>query len=135
MIGNEFIVIYDSSTVGFATDYSLSVDKKIIDVTTLMSGAWGDKMVGSKDWSFDFNGLVSRATDSSIAGSYNYIMTKFLTSDASVVVCAKPTVAGNKYLTGAGFLNSVKMQGGVGDKPVTFSGSVSGTGPLTEATV
>jgi hypothetical protein len=26
------------------------------------------------------------------------------------------------------------MQGGVGDKPVTFSGSITGTGPLTPTT-
>lgn len=133
LIGNEFVVIYDGSTVGYATDYSLSVNKKRIDVTTLASGRWGDSMVGSMDWSFDFSGLVSRTSGDSSRG-YDYIMNNFLTVDASVVVAAKPNVAGNKYLTGSGFLSSVKMSGGVGDKPVTFNGTVDGAGPLTQAT-
>jgi hypothetical protein len=133
MIGNEFAVIYDGSTCGMATDYSLTVNKKIIDTTTLSSGTWNDSKVGSKNWKVDFNGMVSRTVGDASIG-YSAIMTKFLASDASVGIAIVPNVSSNFYLTGSGFTDSIKMSGGVGDKPVTFSGSITGTGPLTSTT-
>jgi hypothetical protein len=135
MIGNEFALIYDGSVCGMATDYSLIVNKKIIDTTTLSSGTWGDSKVGQKDWSVDFTGLVSRTSGDSSRG-YQYIMTQFITYDTSIAVAICPSgVSGNFYLIGSGFTDSIKMQGGVGNKPVTFSGKVTGTGALNASTV
>ena len=133
MIGNEFAIIYDGSTCGMGTDYSLSVNKKIIDTTTLSSGTWGDSKVGSKNWKVDFNGLVSRTVGDASIG-YSSIMTKFLASDAAVTIAIVPNVSDNFFLTGKGFTDSIKMSGGVGDKPVTFSGSITGTGALDAST-
>lgn len=133
MIGNEFTLIYDGSSCGMATDYTLTVGKKIIDTTTLSSGTWNDSKVGSKNWKIDFNGLVSRTVGDASIG-YSYIMNKFLTSDASIGVWIQPNVSSNFYVTGSGFTDNIKISGGVGDKAVTFSGSVTGTGPLTPST-
>jgi predicted secreted protein len=134
--GREFTIIADSSNggmvVGYATDFTLTINKKTVDVTTLASAGWTDKMVTDKDWSFDVTGLVSRTSGDASVG-YNYLMNQILTNDASVQIGAKPIQTGNTYFTGGAFLTNVKESGGVG-KPVTYSFTAEGTGPLSSAT-
>lgn len=132
LLSKEFVVLMDASVVGYATDFTFSVDKKIVDITTLSSAGWTDNMVTDKNWSIDFNGLVSRTAGDSSRG-YNYFMNSILTVDTSIAGVIKPTVTGNQYWLGSGFLTGVKMQGSVGEK-VTFSGSFVGSGPLSSST-
>jgi predicted secreted protein len=131
-LGREFVVIFDSSVVGLATDFTFSVDKKTVDITSLASAGWVEKLPMDKEWKIDFNGLVSKTSGDSSRG-YNYIMNSIQISDASVYCAIKPIAASNTYWAGNGYLTSCKMQGGVG-KQVTFSGAVEGTGATTSLT-
>jgi hypothetical protein len=132
ILGKEFVIVYDGSAIGLATDFTLSVDKKTVDVTTLASAGWTDYMAMDKNWTVDFNGLVSR-TSGDVSRGYGYLMNSMLTVDTSVVGYVKPNFVGNDYWYGNGFLTSLKLTGGVGNK-VTFSGSFQGTGSLTKGT-
>lgn len=133
MMSKEFTVIYDGSTVGYATSFDLTINKESIDITILASDGWKNFVMGDKDWSVSFDGLVTRTTGDGSRG-YDYIVNNLITSDASVVIAIKPTIASNKYLTGVGFLENVNMTGSAG-AVATFSGSVRGTGVLTQTTV
>lgn len=132
MQAKEFTLIYDSSVVAYATSFDLKIAKNSIDVTTLSSAGWNDYIMGDKDWTIGFDGLVCRSTGDASRG-YNYIVNQLCTSDASVVVAVKPNVAGNTYLTGVGYIDSINLKGGVGDK-ATFTGSIRGTGALSSST-
>lgn len=132
MLAKEFVLIYDSSAVGYATDFTLSVDKKTVDITTLASAGWTDSMVTDKSWNVDFNGLVTRSVADTSIG-YTYLMTSLLTVDTSVYCAIRPNVSSNTFWDGTGYLTGVKMSGAVGEK-VTFSGTFLGAGPLTSRT-
>lgn len=133
MMSKEFTVIYDSSIVGYATSFDLTINKESIDITILASDGWKNFVMGDKDWSVSFDGLVTRTSGDGSRG-YDYIVNNLITSDASVVIAIKPTIASNKYLTGVGFLENVNMTGSAG-AVATFSGSVRGTGALSQTTV
>lgn len=133
MMSKEFTVIYDSSVVGYATSFDLTINKESIDITILASDGWKNFVMGDKDWSVSFDGLVTRTSGDSSRG-YDYIVNNLITSDASVVIAIKPTIASNKYLTGVGFLENVNMTGSAG-AVATYSGTVRGTGSLTQTTV
>lgn len=127
VLGREMILIYDSSVVGFGQNYSFGGEKEMIEVTTLSSNGNKEYRPGDKGYTFDFDGLVSRTVGDSSRG-FTYIMSNFINSDASLVVAAKLDVSGNTYYEFVGFAKSIKLQGGIGNKPVTFSGSVQPTG-------
>lgn len=133
MLSKEFTVIYDASVVGYATSFDLTINKETIDITILASDGWKNFVMGDKEWSVSFDGLVTRTTGDGSRG-YDYLMNNIISSDASVVIAIKPTIASNKYLTGVGFLESMNLTGSAGDK-ATYSGSVRGTGALTQTTV
>lgn len=128
ILGREMVVIYDSSVVGFATDFTWGGDKDFVEITTLSSGGNKEFLPVSKSYAFDFNGLVSKTSGDSSRG-YNYIMSNFINSDASVVAGIKLEVSGNTYYEMTAYLKSVKAQGDK-DGLVTFSGSVQPTGAV-----
>jgi predicted secreted protein len=133
LLGSQCTVLYDSSVVGFATDFDLTVNKESIDITKLTSGSWKENMVDMKDWSISFNGLVT-TTDASVTINYDDLMYDIKNSSTAVTVGIKPTATSNKYETGLAFLTTLGMSGTVGDK-VTFAGTLTGTGALTTSTV
>lgn len=131
LLGSEFVIKVAGIPVYYATDFTFSVDKKEIPINTLGSGLWSTFKMERKNWGIEFNGMVARTTGDTSVG-YDYFMRSIITSDASMVGCVQADVSSNFYVTGAGFLKGVKLQGGT-DGLATFSGSFLGTSPLTEA--
>ena len=137
ILGQEMTIVYsDSSTgantvIGVGTSYGLNINKSMVDVTSLLSGGWKDQYPDYKDWSVDFDGLVSRTTGDTSVG-FDYLV-QSIKKDASVLIALKPNFAGNKYEQGVGYINKLSLKGGK-DGAVTFSGSVSGIGALTTVT-
>lgn len=131
ILGQEMTIQYGNSTMGVATSFGLNINKSMVDVTSLASAGWKEQYPDYKDWSVDFDGLVSRTSgDASIGFDYLVMDIK---RDASVMISIKPNVTSNKYESGVGYITKLTMKGGK-DGAVTFSGSVSGTGPLTTNT-
>ena len=131
ILGQEMTIQYDGSVFGVATSYGLNINKSMVDVTSLISGGWKEQYPDYKDWSVDFEGLVSRTTGDNSRG-YDYLVMD-IKRDASIVIAIKPNFASNKYEEGVGFISKIALKGGK-DGAVTFSGSVTGTGPLTTKT-
>jgi hypothetical protein len=127
-------IVIDGSTLGCATDFSLSVTKDMIEIACLSSSGAKQASPDLYGWTVSFSGLrMQSATVDSGAMSYDELVNNLVTSDASIGIYILPDVSANKYMTGAGYLTSISMEGGVGS-PVTFSGEVQGSGPLTQAT-
>jgi hypothetical protein len=132
LFSKQMSIVIDGSTLGCATDFSLSVDKDLIEIACLESTS-KSSVPDLYSWTISFNGMVIRtsARDAGKAGFEN-LMTKIM-SDASIAIYILPNVSTNTYYTGAGYLSNVTMDGGVGSA-VTFSGEVTGSTPLTVAT-
>jgi len=136
LFSKQMSIVVDGSILGCATDFSLSVDRDLIEVACL-SDTTGFKqsvpdLVG---WSMSFSGLVMQeaSVDSGRASFYDLMDNLIGNTDASVGVYILPDVSANTYWTGAGYIASLSMDGGVGSA-VTFSGEVTGTGALVGTT-
>lgn len=124
----------DASTVACATDFSVSVNKDMIEIACL--GAEGAKrsVPDLYGWTISGSGMVIR-TDSLATGAYSLfdMADSLLDTDASVAVSIIPDVSANKYFSGAGYFTSLTMDGGVGS-PVTYSFTITGDGELAVST-
>lgn len=134
LFSKQMSIVIDGSTLGCATDFSLSVTKDMIEVACLTSTGAKQSIPDLYGWTVSFSGLrmTTASTDSGKMG-YDVLVNKLISSDASVGVYILPDVSSNKYLSGAGYLSTMSMEGGVGS-PVTFSGEIAGSGPLVQVT-
>jgi len=133
LFSKQMSIVIDGSTLGCATDFSLAVNKDIIEIACLDSEGAKKSVPDMYGWTMSFSGMVMQ-TAGIDSGKYSYekLMANIQT-DASLAVYILPDVSANTYYTGAGYLTSISMEGGVGS-PVTFSGEITGSGALTTAT-
>jgi len=132
IIGKDFQILVDGSVMAFAESFEYSLDKKEIDVTNLSSAGWDEFVLGSKGWSGSMNSLIVRTADTS--RGYDYLLNAYLTSDASMAVAFKPTIASNSYVTGGAYLTSLKVSNSGLNSQTTYSATFKGTGPLSKLT-
>jgi len=127
-------IVIDGSTLICGTDFSLAITKDMIEIACLTATGAKQQVPDLYGWTVSFSGLrmQSASVDSGYL-SYDFLANKLITSDASVSIYIYPDVSSNHYLSGAGYLSSLSMDGGVGS-PVTFSGEIAGDGPLTQQT-
>jgi len=129
LLSKQMSIVIDGSTLGCATDFSLSVNKDLIEIACLDADS-KQSIPDLYGWTVSFSGMVMRtSTIDSGKAAYEDLMSTIMT-DASVAVHILPDVSANAYYTGAGYLSSVSMDGGVG-AAVSFSGEITGSGPLT----
>jgi len=72
ILSKDFVLRYGGQVIAKCKDFTLDINKETIEVTTLDSDGWKQKLVDMKEWSASFNGLVARAVsgDVDIALSY-----------------------------------------------------------------
>ena len=134
LLGPQMTILYDASLIAYAQDFDFTVNREVIDITTLSSGYWKEHMVNMKDWSISFNGLVTSTDASDVSIGYDGLLYDIKNQSSSITVGIKPNASGNKYETGKAFLSTLSMSGTV-DGAVTFSGEVVGTADLSTYTV
>lgn len=130
LFSKQMSIVIDGSTMGCATDFSLAVNKDMIEIACLSSTGAKQQVPDLYGWTVSFSGMVMQTKTKTQYG-YEELMAKIVT-DASVAIYILPDVSSNAYYTGAGYLTSVTMDGGVGS-PVSFSGEIIGDGALTKA--
>jgi len=133
LFSKSMSIVIDGSTLGCATDFSLSISKDMIEVACLTASGAKQNIPDLYGWTVSFSGL--RLQSASVdAGdmSYDILVNQLITSDASVAIYLLPDVSLNYYMSGAGYLSSISMDGGVGS-PVSFSGEIAGDGALSQA--
>lgn len=136
LFSKQILIQFDGSTLGCATDFSLSVDKDFIEIACLGQGATASKqqVPDLYGWSVSFSGLVMQeSTVDANTKSFYELMDNLLSSDASIGVYIVPDVSSNSYYGGAGYLSSLSMDGGVGSA-ITYSGEILGDGDLDSLT-
>lgn len=127
-------VVIDGSTMACCTDFSLSMNRDLIEVACLDSEGAKLSIPDMYGWSVSGSGMVIRTTgmDAGDTGLFDMAST-ILTSDASVLVQILPDVSTQEYFSGAGYFSSLSMEGGVG-APVTYSFEITGSGVLSVLT-
>ena len=134
LFSKSMSVVIDGSTLGCASDFSIQITKDMIEIACLDSTGAKQQVPDLYGWTVTFSGMVIRtSTVDSGDMQFDALANKIISSDAPLGIYILPDVSANKYLVGAGYLSSLSMDGGVGS-PVTFSGEIVGSGPLTQST-
>lgn len=121
-------IYIDASTVGCATDFSLSLDRDMIEVACMDASGAKQNIPDMHGWSVSGSGLVIRTATQTGYGMFE-MADSLMNSDASIGIMIKPDVSANKYYSGSGYFSSISMEGGVG-AAVTYSFEITGSGPL-----
>lgn len=87
ILSKEFTIIYGGEVIAYATDFSLEINKEIIDITKL-GDSWKNKLVDTKEFKVSFNNMVTRG-ENIIALLWNPA-TSYVTGDFAII-------AGNAY--------------------------------------
>jgi predicted secreted protein len=112
------------------TDFTLEINKEVIEITSLSSQGWKEKLVDLKEWKVSFNALVTRGADATYS-VYDEMLTNIVSSDDALTVAMADTgVGGTIGLSGSAFLTALSTGVQVGDK-MTYNGSLEGTGALS----
>lgn len=141
-LSKELLVVYNGQSIAKATSFTFEINKSEIDVSNLDSNSWNQKLVDNKDWSMSFDGLVTRNTITGTSYSemtgtthidFDNLLQEVKTNDDAVTVALVSRITGDKYETGLGFITALSATGSVG-AAMTYSGTISGTGALTQKT-
>lgn len=112
------------------TDFTLEINKEVIEITSLSSQGWKEKLVDLKEWKVSFNALVTRGADATYS-VYDEMLSNIVSSDDALTVAMADTgVGGTIGLSGSAFLTALSTGVQVGDK-MTYNGSLEGTGALS----
>lgn len=125
----EYGVYWGGSKVGNLTDFSVSVDGEVINISDFDSGDWNDKLAGRKDWTMDLS-LYHNPEDDTVQATLGSDMFTSGRSDTIAIKKASPS-SGDVELTGTGILGNMSWDGSGADEALTSSFSVEGNGELT----
>lgn len=141
-LAKELFIVYNGQAIAKATSYTFNLNKSEIDISSLDSDGWAEKLADQKDWNFDFDGMVTRGivtgtSYSEMTGTthmdFNALLEQIKTNDEPVEVALSSRVSGDTYQSGMALLTSLSESGSVG-AAVTYSGTLAGTGTLTTKT-
>ncbi len=141
-LAKEFVVKIGDMVVARCTDFSFSVNRETIDVTSFDTEGWVEKMSDNKDWTLSFGSMVTReATASELgydsgktglgSGTYENLLDHFLTGTGDYpITVALQLDSGSGFIEGPGILQGLDVDGSIGDK-ATYSGTIEGAGKIT----
>lgn len=111
-LSKEFSLIFDGTAIAKATDFSLTINKENIDITTLDSAGWKEKLVDLKEWAVSFSGLVVRGSK---VGLINWLVGSTY-GDTDLVI-----------YTDVAQVETITLEGGSGTADVTLCGGLTKT--------
>ena len=132
LFSKKMSIVIDGSTLLCPTDFTLDKSKDMIEIACMSGTGAKQSIPDLYSWTVSFSGTVY-TTAGVDAGAYSYeALSKKFKTDASVAVYILPDVSANYYETGWGYISSISFAGGVG-APVTYSGEITGSSELTDA--
>ena len=114
--------------IGLSKSASLSISADTPDISTKDSSAWSQVMSGMKSFSIDFESLLDLSNDAS-ANGFKPLYDYFAARTTIKVAFGK----GLTYWYGDAVISSLE-QSAEAEQPVSFSGSLTGTGALSYGT-
>ncbi len=135
--GTKFGVYVAGTKVAYATSASISMNHNLRDTSTKDSGGWRDQLEGQRDWEVSVEGMLifTNLDGTAITGAaFDDLYTTYIATRTQFELKFSTEVTGDYKWTGQAFLTSLSADTPNEDSS-TWSGSFSGTGALTAATV
>jgi hypothetical protein len=125
--GSEFLLYnINDEPVAYSKNCAISINQSLTDVTTKNSDSWSEFMVGLKDWSIEFEGLVSYGE----GFSSNYFLDKYQKKEPFFIKFGVVQDAFTHAFYGEVYIESINQSGEIGEI-ATFSGNLKGVGNLS----
>ena len=137
-LAKEFVLSISGMVIARCTDFSLSLGKNTVDITSFDSDGFEEYIADNKNWNISFGSMVTRdhgvGTSNGTGWGSGVYLNLFdhwasSTSDYPVAVGIGDSGTAQEYFTGLGILTELSMDGAVGDK-ITYSGTIQGSGKL-----
>tara|TARA_R100000808_G_C2091259_1_gene111603 strand:+ start:235 stop:666 length:432 start_codon:yes stop_codon:yes gene_type:complete len=135
--GTKFGVYAAGTKIGYATSASISMNHNLRDTSTKDSSGWRDQMEGQRDWEVSVEGMVIFVDNSGGAISdktMDELYSSYIASRTAFTIMFSTEVSGDIKWSGEAYMTSLSADTPNEDSS-TWSGSFSGTGALTQATV
>ena len=138
-LAKEFVLVVNAMVIARCTDFSLSINKETIDITSFDSDGFNEFIGGLKNWTINFGSMVTRdygtgTTPSGIgSGVYNNLFDHLISSGADYpvdVALGDPNGGTGQSFEGKAILTGLDFDGSVGEK-MTYTGSIQGSGKLS----
>jgi len=134
--GTNFAVYAAGTKIAYATSASITMNHNLRDTSTKDSSGWRDQLEGQRDWEVSVEGmLIFAESGGAIAGlTMDELYTTYIATRDSFELKFSTEETGDIKWTGDAFMTSLAADTPNEDSS-TWSGSFSGTGALTQATV
>lgn len=113
--------------IALAKSASLSISLDTPDASNKDSLGWAESIAGQKSWSMDFDGLVDFSLTDASGGNFDGLFDFYI--NRTKIKCAFGKDL--NYWYGDCFISGLDMSADM-ENPVTYSGSLTGTGALTQ---
>lgn len=123
--GTLGVILSGTDTILYTTSCSLNINQNLPDSSNKGSSGWAEHIQGQRDWSMDFDGMYD-TVGSGFTG--NEIIALIIARTASAQVSFSLD-GGTTGWRGTGTFQSASLSADL-ESPVTFSGSIVGTGAL-----
>jgi len=133
-LAKEMSITYAGDTLLLVTDYSFTVNKEAVEVTSFDSAGWREFLSDLKDWTMSGTANWGKGTAGANEAGYDELMTEIKAGTAAVAVVFQGTDSGDFIETGTGFLTSLDGSGSLGDKG-SYSFEIQGTGSIVTTTL
>ena len=144
-LAKEFVVKIQDMVVARCTDFSMTIDKKLVDVTSFDSQGFDEFIADNKNVTISFGSMVTRDGTDGEGGAHGIVSTSIgsgtfknlfdhmIDSDSDYPVTIglgeDTTYPTGAYWEGAGILNNLTFDGAVGEK-ITYKGSIQMSGAI-----
>lgn len=135
--GTKFAVYAGTTKVAYATSASITMNHNLRDTSTKDSSGWRDQLEGQRDWEVSVEGMLifTNLDGTAITGlTMNELYTSYIATRDSFTLKFSTEVSGDIKWSGTAFLTSLSADTPNEDSS-TWSGSFSGSGALTQASV
>lgn len=140
-LAKEFVILLHGMVIARCTDFSLSINKETIDITSFDSDGFQELLGGTKNWSISFGSMVTRDYGDSTAGGgtgygsgvfdnlFDHMISATADYPVDIAIGESDGPTGSSF-EGMGILTALSLDGAVGDK-MTYTGEITGSGRLS----
>ncbi len=133
-LAKEFVVKVGNMVVARCTDFSFSLGKNTVDITSFDSDGFEEYLADNKNWNINFGSMVTREdVGDDPSGVFIHLFDEWASAATDYpvyVAIGEVTGAASGYYAGTGILTDLAADGAVGDK-ATYSGTIQGSGKIS----
>jgi len=127
VLGKLMTITLDGAALGYSTDFSISMDTEVVDVSNRDSSFWRTLLRSMRSWSISFSGFYS-STDVG-----KKVLQDWYDDSTDAAVAVVLTLAdGSITLSGNALLSNLTYDG-PHSGGATYSGTLEGTAALTQS--